>query len=566
MGIRAIGGMVGVALSCCVMALAASPAAASSAVRVAGPGSLRARTESRLREDLAHWQAAGRRDAHAAIVAGTTLLSPDQTPWTVFIFAEDEFGQAWSCDGVVLDATHILTAGHCLYDSAGDVASPDDYVVFFDIANFNDITASTPASLVSAVRPDPSYDPSDTTSAAGEFDAYDIGVLELSSPLSFGAGGSAPQPLAFGAQADAAQATSLSVAGFGDETPGAVNGVTVPDGSLNQLTFTPFAPGTCAGDVDALVGCASSPVGAICYGDSGSAITTTGPTPVLLGVVDAGGPVGDQYCEPTAELYYAKVTTPELSDFIEGLPIVAAPQGGDGVDCSVPFPFAPGGTLQCGAGSWTGSPTYTYTFVDDTSGAVLQTGSSPNFTLTDATVGHQLYLLVTASNPGGSGVARTVDSPVVQPGGPINVTTTSSTTTATSSASVGDSTTTATSTTSTLTAQLPAAVRPKLRLSAASSRVRPGAKDAIRAVWSSGTSALVRGRLCVTVPSHTSIAQASGATIHGREACWTKSLRARASVTLTLQERVASGARSGELVTSATAGGGLVASVRVSVS
>ncbi len=552
--------LLGFALSSCALALSLAPVESA---RAFSAGSRHARTSRPPR-------------GHAAIVGGTTLLSVNQVPWTVYIFAADQFGSAWDCDGVIVDSTHVLTAAHCLYDSVDEVASPDDFAVYGDVTNLNDITLATPSETVSSVSTDPGYDPFGTSNAS-LYDAYDIGVLTLSTPLTFGSAGSAPQPIAIGTPSDAAQAASLSVSGFGDETAGAVNVLpdpTQPDGTLNELTLEPFPAGECALDVDALVGCASSAAGATCFGDSGGAITSTGPTPVLLGVVDAGGLVGGRSCEPSAEVFYAKVATPELSDFITGRPIVAAPQGGEHVGCSVPTPFAVGGVLQCAPGSWTGSPTYAYTFVDDTTGAVLQTGS-PSFTLTSATLGHRIYFEVTASNAGGSAVARTVDSSAVQPAPtPVTVTFASTTSTptangpgsATGTASVTSSTTTVTSSTSTLTRQPPAVVRPRLRLSAASSRVRPGAKDTIRAVLSSGSKALSRVRVCVTAPPLASIVQAGGATVHGHQACWVQSLRANGSVTLTLREGVSTRAKAGTLVTTATAGGGLVAAVRIGVS
>jgi hypothetical protein len=59
-------------------------------------------------------------------------------------------------------------------------------------------------------------------------------------------------------------------------------------------------------------------------------------------------------------------------------------------------------------GTWSNSPTYTYTFISERAGgAVLQQGSSSVYFLSGSNVGQKILCEVQATNAGGTGVART---------------------------------------------------------------------------------------------------------------------------------------------------------------
>ena len=314
-----------------------------------------------------------------------TATTIAQAPWTAYIDVETAT-DGWDCTGAVLDATHVLTAGHCVVDENTGQATPaQDFRVYTGDANVGQLSGGSPYDAVTSAVADPSYD--------ATADTYDVAVLTLATPLSWNAD---VQAISLGPASGAVPGATLSVSGFGLEAPPASG--SSPDGSLNTLAMTVGPAGECTPTFDALVGCASAPGGATCEGDSGSALVSATTPPQLLGIVDAGAVDADNdQCEPGFTTFYAKVTAPEIADFITGLPgpYPAAPQGGAGVDCSEPSVPRAGETLSCTPGAWSNASGLGYSFIDDGSGAVLQTGSA-QYALTSADVGRRIYFQVTA--------------------------------------------------------------------------------------------------------------------------------------------------------------------------
>ena len=104
------------------------------------------------------------------IVNGDPVTEIAQRPYQVAVLPPGEL-----CGGVIIDATHVVTAAHCLVDGGGTLSSPGGLVV---VAGTNDLTqTSSPAEVVSArtlsIDDDFSIDTLD----------HDVGVIELSSPL-----------------------------------------------------------------------------------------------------------------------------------------------------------------------------------------------------------------------------------------------------------------------------------------------------------------------------------------------------------------------------------------------
>jgi len=480
----------------------------------------------------AHGRASRDRRAHAAIVNGAAVSSLSQAPWTAVIGGVNSESY-FSCDGSVLDSTHILTAAHCLVDPATDAAlAPGDLVVYVGLTNLNDISSGTPLYRVASTRVDPGYDPTGTSNA-GIVDAYDLGVITLATPLTLGAGG--PEAIAL-APNPPAPGSSASVAGFGVETAAATE-TTNPTGLLNELDFT-FAPaGECVPYYDAVVGCMSSSTGSACFGDSGSAVTTTSGTPMVVGVVDAGLPdASGNNCEPGSTTLVAKVSVPEIEDFIDGVPDPDPPAPQDQGDeaCSPADPVV-GQAITCYPGTWSGSPSLTYEFVDDATGAVLSQGST-SYTPTQADVGRLIDFVVSATNAGGTAYSRVGEDSAVQP--PFVTTTSSTTTTATT----------------TSTAPKPKTKPAALHLAVTPARVHRGGRLGVRVTLDSGSSALSQARVCVAVPARASVSTANGARVKDGEACWTVSLRANSSRLLALVLRTSRGGKRGTLTVSAKAG------------
>jgi len=102
---------------------------------------------------------------------------------------------------------------------------------------------------------------------------------------------------------------------------------------------------------------------------------------------------------------FVNVAAPEIRDFIQGSedpPI--APRGGGISVRAVP---RVGYTATCESGSWSGSPTFEYRFLNGADNQALQSGSSSKYSLTGADVGLSIFCEVLATNAGGTGVART---------------------------------------------------------------------------------------------------------------------------------------------------------------
>ncbi len=351
----------------------------------------------RRRAALGHAPAAR---ARTAIVNGSPIAIA-QAPWQVEIVANfKEFGseEGLSCGGSILDSTHILTAGHCVFDEKNEqrlgagafaIAAGTASVTEEEIKHNPELQAR----FVSAVRVHPLYN-----HAAGAGTPDDVAVLTLEKPLTLG-GTAQAIPLASPGAAPP-EGAGVNVTGFGQQNPEAE-----PDWLLYSIGLTVAPSGRCGGEADAVFICASSPSGTTCSGDSGSGLTAGLPT-ALVGVTDTGEVIAGQKCAPGTTDGFVNVTAPEIRDFIEGSENPPeAPRGGEGIIVrAVP---KVGYAVTCEPGPWTGSPTFTYAFINSANGQTLQQGASTTFPLTAADLGATIYCQVWASNAGGTSVVRT---------------------------------------------------------------------------------------------------------------------------------------------------------------
>jgi secreted trypsin-like serine protease len=259
------------------------------------------------------------------------------------------------CGGVILDATHVATAAHCLFGERGQHTPPAEIEV---LAGSTYLEPTDPGSVrdpVVAATADPAYNP-----AASD---YDVGVLQLARPLWSGPtpaldGHSTIAPLAidtalaeartaaaqsaatFAAQATTAPAQAL-VSGWGDLNP-------QPGGSPSyplrlRKTHVPLIATTLCEEAYATIEqpitprmmCAGGAPGEgpghadSCYGDSGGPLVAPGvagvgdPSPagdVLLGLVDFGNGCG-QAGYPGV---YLRVADPAVARFLGADPPVAS--------------------------------------------------------------------------------------------------------------------------------------------------------------------------------------------------------------------------------------------------
>lgn len=335
--------------------------------------------------------------ARAAIVGGSQIAIT-QAPWQAEIFAEFEGGGGLSCGGAILDSTHILTAAHCAFDlETGERLAAEAFIV---VAGTASVTVeeikhnpTLQAKFVSGVRVHPIY----AFSLTGET-PDDVAVLTLEKPLELNA--TAQQIGLASAGAALAEGTSANLTGFGKQDPNSE-----ANQALYSIGLTVGLSERCGQEADAVFVCASTPTGTACSGDSGSGLTA-GTMPVLVGVMDTVAVISSEQCRDGATDGFANVAAPEIRDFIEGSETPPqAPRGGGGIVVrAVP---KVGHTVTCEPGAWTGSPTFTYSFVNSANGQSLQAGSATTYPLTAADVGRTIYCAVTASNAGGTSVVRT---------------------------------------------------------------------------------------------------------------------------------------------------------------
>jgi hypothetical protein len=353
------------------------------------------------------------RRARVAIVGGSQI-SILQAPWQVAVEAvipEEKEVLSILCGGSILDSAHIVTAAHCVFDSKTHEQIPaEDFDVRAGTADLAIGETEEQERNVTDVRPHPYYV---YAPDSGRVLPDDVAVLTLQEPLTLDLQ-SAIIPMV-SAGSSPVEGTPVNVTGFGEENPNTEE----LNGKLYSLGMTLDYSRGCGGENDAVLLCASSPLGTPCNGDSGSALTTTGSPQMLTGIEDDGILVSGKRCVADAENAFANVAAPEIQDFLDGSEAPPrAPRGGGAIIREAPIGD---GSMSCEPGHWSGDPTFTYTFLDGSDAAVLQQGASSTYAVTAADVGQAIACEVQASNEGGTGIGRTpglhaiAAAPVVQP-------------------------------------------------------------------------------------------------------------------------------------------------------
>ncbi len=331
-----------------------------------------------------------------------------QFPWQVFVLLEAE-GSVFSCGGSILDATHILTAAHCVDHEGTTTSYPaSDMLVIAGASRVVVGIGYEPSSAqfvgVSSFRTDPYYSVLPNIKD-------DVAVLTLEKELTLSAAVNAQAIGLVPTGATPAPGTTLSISGYGKEE-GAEGAQ--PNGRLYSTTLTAISSDACRAGVgvnSAVLLCAVSASSSTCQGDSGGPLTEGNPA-VQVGIVDFGAkecPVG----VPDA---FSNVAAPEVRAFIEGSeapPVAARPTSPPALKAvgAAPVDFSP---LTCEPGAWSGSPSFTYTFqVDNASAQVLQSGPANVFVSPSTVVGAPVVCIVQASNPGGVSTLRSGTTPPI---------------------------------------------------------------------------------------------------------------------------------------------------------
>ena len=288
--------------------------------------------------------------ARASIVDGSAA-SIAEFPFQVALYDPRAGSPAkgFFCGGVILDATHVATAAHCLFGERGQHSPPAEIEV---LAGSTFLEPTDPGSVrdpVAAATVDPAYHP-----AASD---YDVGVLRLERPLWSGSapaldGHSVIAPLALDtalakartAGATTAGATTVAAVNQAEKAP--VQALVSGWGDLNpqpggppsyplrlRKTHVPLVATTLCEEAYATIEqpitprmmCAGGAPGEgqghadSCYGDSGGPLVAlgspTGASPagdVLLGLVDFGNGCG-QAGYPGV---YVRVADPAVARFL----------------------------------------------------------------------------------------------------------------------------------------------------------------------------------------------------------------------------------------------------------
>jgi hypothetical protein len=324
------------------------------------------------------------------VVGGSPATSTD-VPWQALVLPDD-----YLCGGAILDATHVATAAHCVYDDEEqEILGPSRIGVHAGITNR---FAAGQHPTVIAVSVNPSYDPDRQTG--------DVAILTLATPFSFNPTVKAIELTDVGYRPGSGDGLRLS--GWGSDVARPPGDTTKPH-AVDNLNVATLYPSTGCATVyapfdDNLLLCAGQAGTDACQGDSGGplAVQISG-TWKLAGIVTGGA--GCAWAGYPG--YYARVANPEIHAFLADRgagyavqePTVVSPP-------TITGATVPGGVLSCDVGTWKNAYSYDVAFLR---GATMIAYGSTMAVL-PAHVGASITCVVEAY--GLTGTAEAISSPV----------------------------------------------------------------------------------------------------------------------------------------------------------
>lgn len=279
--------------------------------------------------------AAARSPRAVPSVVGGAAAAISRFPFQVALYDPRQGPPAKSvfCGGVIVDATRVITAAHCLTGMGRGPGSVSRNIEV--LAGSARLDRPDPGSVrdpVLKVSIDPSYDPASND--------YDIGIVTLKRALWRGSiapslnGGDAIAPLAIDAAlaadygaANATPSTIATISGWGDTHPAPFARPSYPR-ALRSVSV-PLVPKTPCQEIYALIKQAITPrmlcAGGSrsradsCYGDSGGPLVVDREDParppedyVLVGLVDFG--IGCAWLELPA--VYTRIADPAIAHYL----------------------------------------------------------------------------------------------------------------------------------------------------------------------------------------------------------------------------------------------------------
>ncbi|HEY2601469.1 MAG TPA: serine protease, partial [Thermoleophilaceae bacterium] len=299
------------------------------------------------------------------------------------------------CGGVIRDATHVITAAHCVYDAfnPGQIDNPADVSVLVGTDDLAPQDGTAESAAASSLSFDPNYDP--------DLSLHDLALVTLATPLYNTPTAQIAPFSGFVTNAELEASSQLTVSGWGDTHSEPGSGSQTPV-FLNHLQSAqvPFVQDqTCSSDYTFLdtdlVFCAGDAPGPTiadsCQGDSGGPIvfdTSTTPSHqyVLAGLVDSGFGCA----QPHFPGIYTRLDNTDLQVWANGNPPGAPSQTNP---ATIAGGNQPGDTLTCQPGSWSDSSNLSYQFLD-ADGDVL--GSGQTYTIQASDVGSSILCEVKA--------------------------------------------------------------------------------------------------------------------------------------------------------------------------
>jgi hypothetical protein len=335
-------------------------------------------------------------------VIGGQQVDVRDAPWSAFIIHRTS-GSTGLCSGSIIDASHVLTAAHCVVESSAP-APASSLTVRAGVSNAVTSTATDGRQdrSVASVRVHPGY------VHGGTSGGDDVAVLTLTAPLDLN--GTTVRAIALPTPSLALHlGDAVTLAGYGLKADGGSI-----DGTLNAMTSTLVDQSECLdrgddGSANGVLICAFSGTSSPCNGDSGSALVLPGATPVLIGVMSRG-PLP---CAVNSLAWYGNVAAPEVLQFVQGndTPPTAPRPTTESRLVHPTQSLQVGQTVECVPGTWTGTPTLVYEFREAVNGDVVQSGPTSTYKLRDVDAGRRLLCRVLATNAGGTTFDQSETSP-----------------------------------------------------------------------------------------------------------------------------------------------------------